>query len=106
MYKTKTISYDNRVRIFWSLIFLSILSLVVYIYGVNATVRNTVARQNLESEALSISTHLGEMEFSYIGLTNKVSLTVAYERGYKDVSAPVYISRNQNAGLSINTLKR
>lgn len=106
MYKTKSISIDTRVRTFWTLIFLSIALLVVYIYGVNATVRNTVARQNIESEVSNISNKLGEMEFIYISLTNKVSLQVAYSRGFKDVSAPEYISRTSGPSLSMNTRKR
>ncbi len=106
MYKTKTISIDTRVRLFWTLIFLSVTLLVMYIYGVNITVRNTVARQNIESEVSNISTRLGEMEFTYISLTNKVSLQVAYARGFKDVNAPEYISRAKGTALSMNTLKR
>jgi hypothetical protein len=105
MYKTKTISFDTRFRVFWTLVILSGVSLTLYIYGVTATVRNTVARQSLEAEVMNISTDLGEMEFTYIGLMNGVSLQVAYERGFKDVTSPVYISRAQNS-LSMNTLKR
>ena len=104
MYITKTLTFDTRVRIFWTFVAICVVSLCLYVYGVNATVRNTVARQNLEAEAMNISTHLGEIEFEYIGLTNKVSLQVAYDHGYKDVSDPVYISRTSNVALSMNTL--
>lgn len=103
MYKTKTISYDARVRIFWMLISISVASLGLYVYGINATVRNTVARQDLEAEAMNIGTKLGEMEFAYIGLKNDVSLEVAYARGFKDVTNPVYISRTESHALSMNS---
>lgn len=106
MSKTKTISFDTQVRLFWMLIFLSVASLALYVYGVNATVRNTVARQNLESEIANISTHLGEMEFAYIGLRNKVSLNLAYERGFQDVVSPTFISRANTHSLSLNTSRR
>lgn len=103
MYKTKALSFDTRVRTFWMLIVLSIISLALYMYGVKATVYNTVARQQLETEVSNISTHIGEMEFAYIGLKNKVSLEVAYARGYLDVTAPTYISRAAAHSLSMNT---
>lgn len=103
MYKTKTISYDARVRLFWTLVFASVTLLGLYVYGINATVRNTVARQDLEAEALNIGTHLGEMEFAYINLKNDVSLDMAYARGFKDVTAPVYISRSTSKSLSMNS---
>lgn len=103
MYKIKTISYDTRRSTFWTLIFISALSLVLYIYGVSATVRNTVARQNLESAVAGINTRIGEMEFTYIGLKNAVSLETAYARGFQNVTEPVYISRSASRSLSMNT---
>jgi hypothetical protein len=106
MYKTQALSFDTRVRTFWTLAFLAVASLAIYVYGINATVRNTVARQNLEAEAANISTHLGEMEFAYIGLKNKVSLDVAYERGYQNVTSPTFISRVGSRSLSLNTVNR
>ncbi len=102
MYKTKALQYDTRVRIFWALVSLCVFALVLYVYGVNATVRNTVARAQLEAEATNISTHLGEMEFAYISLKNKVSLEVAYARGYQDVVSPTFISRSARS-LSFNS---
>lgn len=107
MYKTQALSFsfDTRVRVFWTLAFMAALSLVMYVYGVNATVRNTVARQNLEAEAANISTHLGEMEFAYIGLKNRVSLEIAYERGYQNVASPTFISKNSSRSLSFNNAR-
>ncbi|KND48927.1 MAG: hypothetical protein AB200_00670 [Parcubacteria bacterium C7867-005] len=102
MYKTKTISYDSRALAFWTLTSLCALSLVIYIYGINATVHNTVTRQNMEKQVSSITTALGEMEFKYISLKNSISLEVAYEKGFKDVDTPVFISRASTPTLSIN----
>lgn len=103
---TKTISYDNRVRAFWFLMSVCVVSLAVYVYAVNAVVRNTVARQNLEAEASHLSAVIAEMEFSYIALKNDIDLEVAYARGYKDVSSPTYISRARTGALSMNTTSR
>ncbi|MFZ2048956.1 MAG: hypothetical protein WAV25_01500 [Minisyncoccia bacterium] len=102
MYITKTLSYDTRARAFWTLVVLSILSLVVYIFAINATIRNTVTRQNLENEVATISTQLGDLEFSYIALKNRVSLDLAYTRGFKNVSSAQYISRGESRSLTMN----
>jgi hypothetical protein len=65
-------------------------------------VSNTVSRQSLERELGTLSARVGEMEFKYIGLKNNVSLAVAYEHGFKDVSAPIYVSRVKTSSLSVN----
>jgi hypothetical protein len=106
MYKTKTLSFDAHVRLFWMLTFICVASLALYVYGINATVRNTVARQNIEAEIANISTQLGEMEFAYIGLKNKISLSVAYERGFQSVESPTFISRTPSRSLSLNVTSR
>lgn len=86
---------------FWLLVVLSTVSLGIYIVGVNATVRNTVLREDLERQSSELTTKISEMEFTYIGLENKVNLALALERGFEEVSNPEYISRTH--GLSYNT---
>ncbi|MBX4199939.1 hypothetical protein KW790_00545 [Candidatus Parcubacteria bacterium] len=81
----------------------TLLSLVIYIYAVNSAVRNTVARKDLESRIALVSTHLSEMEFKYISLKNKVDLKLALNRGFKEVTTPVFISRSSSRSLSFNT---
>lgn len=106
MYITKTISYDTRTRVFWTFAVLSIISLIIYVWAINMTVRNTVTRQNLENDVASISTKIGELEFSYIALKNNVSLDMAYTKGFKKVSSAEYISRGASRSLTMNTLQR
>ncbi len=102
MYITKAISYDTRVRVFWTMIILATLSLFIYMFAVRATIKNTAIRQNLENEVAIISTQLGDLEFSYIALKNKISLDLAYERGFKNVSSAQYISRGVSRSLTMN----
>jgi len=104
--KTKTFSYDQRFRIFWSLIIILSACLLVYVVALNYTVRNTIVRQNLERQTVDLSARVGELEFSYIALKNKVSLSLAYERGFKEVISPVYIPRSTSRALSMNTVNR
>lgn len=100
--KTAVLSFDNRVRVFWTLVAVCFASTILYIYAVSTTVSNTVSRQSLEREVGTMAARIGEMEFTYIGMKNSVTLATAYEHGYKDVSSPVYISRENGSSLSIN----
>ena len=100
--KAKTISYDTRHRAFWFLAITSAILIVVYIGAVEMTVHNTVARQTLQKQSVALATVVSEMEFQDIALKNNVSLNLAYEHGFKDVTAPVYISRAAATSLSMN----
>jgi len=100
--KAKTISYDARARAFWILAVSCVLMVVVYIGAIEMTVHNTVARQTLQSQSDALSTVVSQLEFQDIALKNNVDLNLAYAHGFKDVTAPVYISRAAGISLSMN----
>lgn len=100
--KVKTLSYDARHRVFWFLAMTGAILIVVYIGAVEMTVHNTVARQTLQKQSVALATVVSEMEFQDIALKNNVNLNLAYEHGFKDVTAPVYISRAAAVSLSMN----
>ena len=102
---TKTITYDNRARLFWIMAIISVLSLFVYVYGINATARSIVIRQDLEKQVNTVSTDLDSLEFTYIKLKNDITMDLAYHYGLKEVKNPLYISRTNRASLSFNTLR-
>ena len=102
--KTKTISYDHRVRFFWILMTISVLSLFVYIYAINVTARNVALRQNLERQTAGVSANLDSLEFAYIELKNNITIELAYQRGFREIKNPLYVSRAGTASLSFNTL--
>ena len=102
MIRTKTISYDSRIRIFWALVLLVVMSFGLYVYALNAVIRNTVARQNLELVAADLSTQASSLEYAYINLKNKISIDMAYAQGFKDISSPIYISRARANSLTMN----
>ena len=104
--KTRVISYENRVRFFWALVAISILSLSVYIYAINVTARNIALRQNLEEQVATVSTSLSSLEFAYIKLKNNVTLELARHYGFREVRNPLYISRTPSAPLSFNVINQ
>lgn len=101
-FKTRTISYETRVRAFWLMLFVLLASVVVYMVAVRATIGNTIARSNLESTTNALVTQVGNMEFQYISLEDNISLQLAYSKGFENVTEPIYISRSSSQSLSMN----
>src|SRR3989338_599266 len=87
MQRVKIISYDNRVRFFWTLVTISALSLFTYVYAINVTARNIAVRQDLEKQITNISASLDSLEFTYIDLKNNVTMELAYYYGFKEVNS-------------------
>lgn len=100
------ISYDYRVRTFWALVAVSLVSLGAYIYAINATARHIANRQNLERQIAERSRTLDSLEFTYIGLKNNVTIDLAYEKGFREEKSPLFVSRSRTAALSFNTVNR
>jgi len=96
--------YENRVRFFWALVAISILSFSAYIYAINVTTRNIATRQVLERQIAAVSTNLDSLEFAYIELKNDITIELAREYGFREVNNPLYVSRAPSASLSFNTL--
>ena len=102
-HKTKTISYDHRVRFFWTMITLALLSLSVYMYAINASARHVAERQDSERQIAEVSAKLNSLEFAYIELKNNVTIELAYQYGFREARNPLYVSRTSPASLSFNT---
>jgi hypothetical protein len=100
--RTAAISLDDRARILWFMGAVSLLSLFVYFYAVNVIARNTALRQNLEAHVADASGRIGALEFSYIELKNSITSEVAASHGFKEVRAPLYVSRTGSTALTLN----
>jgi hypothetical protein len=100
-YKAKTISYDLRVRVFWSLAGITLASLCFYVYAVKTTVQNTLVRGQLESKAAALSANIGNRQFGLIAMQEKIDLNSAYAAGFTDAHDPLYISRTPSLSMNI-----
>ncbi len=96
----KVLQLNNERTIFWTIIGALLLSVGFYIYFINATVHNVVARQNLENEASSLTLKIGNQEFQYITMRNNVTLATAHSMGFKDVSVKTFISKDNSRQVS------
>lgn len=97
------IGLEARQRIFWSLAGISLLSLFIYFYAINAIARNTALRQNLEAHMADASGRIAALEFAHIELENAVTEELARQYGFEEVKAPLYVSRTKATALTLNT---
>ncbi len=104
--KAELLSYDNRVKTFWTLAMLCLLAFVAYFYAINVTAHNVAQRGALEREAGNLTTEIASLEFQYIGLKDQVTIETAHGLGFKEVSNPLYVARGGNNSLSFNTVNR
>jgi hypothetical protein len=69
--------------IFWSFGVLAIL----YLVFLGNMVRNIIARRTLDTAALSLSSEVGNLELTYLSLSNNIDLAYSYSIGFKDSKA-------------------
>lgn len=102
MNRIKAISYEDRVSIFWTVAGVAIFSLFIYFYAVGAIARNTALRENLEAHLADAGSRIGELEFAKIKLENAVTAEVARQYGFKEVRAPLFVTRVDRSALTYN----
>jgi len=89
-------------KIFWSLGVFLLFFLIFYVYLINQTILNIVARENIESDIVVLNSEISEMEFEYISQKNAVTLGYAYSLGFEDADNIKFASRRlAGQGLSL-----
>ncbi len=96
----KVLQLNREKTLFWTLVGILFLCIGLYMYFINATVHNVVIRQNLESEASTLTLSIGSQEFKYISNRNAITLPLAYSLGFKDVSAKTFLSKTPSSQVS------
>jgi len=66
-----------------------------YVYLVNATVKNIVARERIEKTISETTSNIAELEVKYMSLKNSVTLEVARAKGFADASPTRFLTRNE-----------
>lgn len=99
----RAIGLDQRQKAFWFMVSLSLCSLLVYVYAINAAAHHIAVRQNLEREVAETTGRLSSLEFATISLKNAVTIETAREYGFTEVKEPLYVSRGGAESLTLNT---
>ena len=100
--RTASLSLDTRANYFWFMAGVSVLSLFVYFYAINAIAHNTALRQNLEAQVADASGRIGSLEFAHIELKNSITSEVAHSYGFQEVKTPLYVSRTAGSLVTVN----
>ncbi len=80
-------------RIFWSLIVAILFLFSLYGYFVSKSITNVLLREEVEQEILAINSNISELEFAYLNKKDTVSLSFAYEQGFKDIKSKEFVAR-------------
>lgn len=87
-----------------------ILSILLYSLGVLAlayililgnTIFNVVARQSFGAEIKNLSNEVGNLEFEYLAMSNKVDLALSNEMGFKEAKKTFAVRKSLSV-LSIH----
>jgi hypothetical protein len=93
---------DIRQKLFWAAILALAVSVGVYIFFVNTTIRNIVHKTAAEREALDVRSNLFSLEYEYLALSAKIDYTEVGARGLRDITAPAFITLEKHAGNNLS----
>lgn len=96
----KTIERASVV-IFWAQVALIVALISAYMYFVNKTVWNVVARQQVESSIVALNSKLSDMEFKYITAKSNITLQMAHQLGFQTVTKTTFVDRALGANVAI-----
>ncbi len=99
-YLTNTIRNTERNRqvqlMFWALVSAIVICGIMYIYFVNKTVWNVVARQNVETHIATLNSKLSDTEFQYINSVSGITMDTAVKLGFiSAVDNTTFVAREE-----------
>lgn len=72
----------------------SILLFAFYIYMIGAITFNVVARKSLEVTVSTLSSHINQLELTYLNNVNQIDKDYALSNGFVDVAQSVFATRD------------
>ena len=74
----------------------SVVLFAVYIYLIGSITFNVVARKSLENTKTELTSHVNQLELTYLSNVNKIDKEYAISLGFVDVHQNIFASRNIN----------
>ena len=92
--------YDRR--IFWTALWSTVFAVFFYIYFLGSSVYSVILRKQAEVETTDLYSRISGLEATYALLDKEISLELAHEKGFVDISVPRYVSREaQRDGFTL-----
>ncbi len=92
---TNNIVNDSGTRrtIFKILISLLIVLSLSYVYLIGSITFNVLARKSLENTVHVVGSHVGELELTYLSISNSIDQGYALSHGFVDAHDPLFATR-------------
>lgn len=84
---------------------LCLSAIIFYMYFINQTIHQVALRATLEQELAERTARIGELEFSYIALSNKIDMPLAEELGFKETHPHSFVSRKHSVAFNSSSLR-
>ncbi|MFA6585632.1 MAG: hypothetical protein WCS86_00525 [Candidatus Paceibacterota bacterium] len=89
-----------QVRILHTMLWMVAILAFCYVIFLGNMVFNIVERKAFESEALTLSSEVGNLELRYLSESEKVDLNLAYSLGFKEIKTK-YATRKALGSINI-----
>ena len=99
MQKSILQTYKRNI-LFWGFVTTFFAGVLLYAYFLNATIVHIVERKAIEKDITTITTHISELEFSYMTMSTDITLSYALEMGFIEPKQTVFASRDTYAGFA------
>jgi len=96
--KAKVLNIHTNRALFYVLIAISIISTVVYVYGISKAVHNVAERQSLKKQLSTLTVQVSDLEFQYLSLKNNVDMNLALSLGFEQTEEAHFVSRAGSSG--------
>lgn len=90
--KTTALAIEHRLpQLFWVFVSISVLFASLYLYFVNKTVLQIVARKNVESQISALTTQISQLEGRYVELEQSVTREEASRLGLEQATKVTFL---------------
>lgn len=83
----------NEKAVFWTLAFMLILFVGIYVFSLNIVMQNVVERGRAEGRIGALASSIVELEARYLKQKNQISLDLAYSLGYREATKTTFVPR-------------
>lgn len=87
-------------KVFWALSFCAMVFVALYIYFVASATVDIVDRQRIENDITTVGGTLSVTESNYLALSNKLTPDFIRSLGFREITAPYFVSRT---GLALSS---
>ena len=92
----KVLSIKENPITFYILMAGVVFAAIFYIYCINASVRNVVARKDTEKTIATLKNKVSELEFSYMSKESGITIDSAQNLGLSELKDKIFISKNNS----------